>query len=65
MLALQCELTEAAVAEGRPVDLDAYGRLVDRLGRTLSRLAVVKPEERPGLSLEAYLQAKASGSAGP
>jgi hypothetical protein len=38
MLSAQCEQMEAACVRGEPFDLEAYGKLVDRLGRTFSRL---------------------------
>lgn len=40
MISIQCEQLEAIAAAGREIDLDVFGKLTDRLGRTLQRLGL-------------------------
>jgi len=62
--ALECELEvqEAALSRGDPVNLDSFGRLVDRLGRTLQRVGL-KRVARPVLSLREQLELEAEAEA--
>jgi hypothetical protein len=51
-LSVQCEVIECAVAKGERVDMDAYGVMCDRLGRTFNRLGlkrVRKEDQVPDL----------------
>jgi hypothetical protein len=41
-LACECEKLEGESAAGRPIDLNLYGTLVDRIGRAFARLATLK-----------------------
>jgi hypothetical protein len=43
-IAIACEKLEGEVAAGNDIDLDQYGQLTDRLGRTFQRLGL---ERRP------------------
>jgi len=51
--ALECELEamEAALSRGEPVNLDGFGRLVDRLGRALQRIGLKRVPRDVGPSL--------------
>ena len=40
LMSVQAELMEADSLIGKPLDLDAYGALSDRLGRCLNRLGI-------------------------
>jgi hypothetical protein len=40
MISIECEQMEARSAAGEPIDLDLFGKLTDRLGRTLQRLGI-------------------------
>jgi hypothetical protein len=39
-IALACEKLEGEAAAGKDIDLEVYGKLVDRLGRTFQRLGL-------------------------
>jgi hypothetical protein len=39
-IALACERAEAKAAQGEDIDLEVYGTLTDRLGRTFQRLGL-------------------------
>src|SRR5262245_45834546 len=58
--ALECELEamEAKMSQGEQVNLELYGRLVDRLGRTLQRVGL-KRRPRPVLTLREQLELEA------
>jgi hypothetical protein len=57
-LAVTCEQLEADAAGGKDIDLVLFGMLVDRLGRTLSRLMSLKrPHRDNGPSLGALIAA--------
>jgi len=60
-ISIACEHMEGEAAAGRPIDLDAYGQLTDRLGRTLQRLGL-KRVRREALTLGQILQ---HGQGGP
>jgi hypothetical protein len=40
MISIECEQMESRSAAGEPIDLDLFGKLTDRLGRTLQRLGI-------------------------
>ncbi len=40
MMSVQCEFMEAESVAGKPIDLDAYGQLSDRIGRAFHRLGL-------------------------
>jgi hypothetical protein len=57
-LAVTCEQLENDAASGKAIDIVLFGMLVDRLGRTLSRLIGLKrPHRDNGLSLGALIAA--------
>jgi hypothetical protein len=61
LISVECERMEARSVAGEDIDLELFGTLTDRLGRTLARLGlrrVPKVVETP--SLEQYLAAKYS-----
>lgn len=40
MISIKCEEMESRGANGEQIDLDVFGKLTDRLGRTLQRLGI-------------------------
>jgi hypothetical protein len=46
-LAVRCELDEALMVAGQPVNMDAFGRNASRLGRELQRLGFKGLRRRP------------------
>jgi hypothetical protein len=40
MISIECEQMESRSAAGEGIDLDLFGKLTDRLGRTLQRLGI-------------------------
>jgi len=49
-LSLQCELLEGKAVAGEDIDLDLFGTLVDRQGRTFQRLGIKRvPRDVTGL----------------
>ena len=40
MISIECEQMESRSAAGEGIDLDLFGKLADRLGRTLQRLGI-------------------------
>ena len=55
-LAISCEQMEGELVAGRPIDLDFYGKMTDRMGRAFRRLGLSrkKRKEEP-TSLRTYL----------
>ena len=54
-IAIACEKMEGEAAQGREIDLDAYGQLTDRLGRALQRLGLKRqPRNVTPPSIEEY-----------
>jgi hypothetical protein len=49
-ISVECERLEALAMAGETIDLEIYGRLSDRLGRTLQRLGL-KRQARPVMGL--------------
>jgi hypothetical protein len=62
-ISIVCERMEGDTAAGNPIDLDVYGTLTDRLGRTFHRLGL-KRQARPVESLQGYLARKYPKSEG-
>jgi hypothetical protein len=56
-IALSCERMEGEAALGKEIDLDTYGALTDRLGRTLQRLGLKRVARDTGLTLSDLLRA--------
>lgn len=54
-IAVQCEVMEFEAANGRPIDLDTYGQLTDRLGRVLSRLGIKRQPRDVTPSVAEYI----------
>jgi hypothetical protein len=58
-IAIACERMEGEAAQGREIDLDAYGQLTDRLGRCFMRLGLKRQARNVTPSLADYLQSHA------
>src|SRR5262249_19138496 len=50
-ISIACERMEGEAAAGTPIDLEAYGKLTDRLGRTFQRLGLERKPRDVGPSL--------------
>ncbi len=59
-LCITCERMEGKAAAGQPFDLEQYGRLTDRLGRTFNRLGLRRQPRDLTPDLQTYLRAKYS-----
>ena len=57
-ISIACEQLEGQAASGAAIDLETYGKLTDRLGRTFQRLGL-KREPRPVLTLREQLELEA------
>lgn len=57
-IALECERLEARAVIGEPIDLETYGQLTDRLGRTFGRLGLKRVACDPTPTLAEYLAAR-------
>ena len=57
-ISIACEKIEGDAAAGAAIDLETYGKLTDRLGRTFQRLGL-KREPRPVLTLREQLELEA------
>jgi len=55
-ISIACERMEGEAALGNEIDLDAYGTLTDRLGRTLVRLGLRRVPRDVSPSLADYLE---------
>src|SRR5436309_888289 len=53
-IAISCEAMEGEAAAGRPIDLDVYGTLTDRMGRAFQRLGL-RRRAKPVETLQEYL----------
>lgn len=40
MMAVECEKVEAMAVAGKPIDLEAFGKMTDRIGRAFQRLGI-------------------------
>jgi hypothetical protein len=56
-IAIACEQMEGDVASGKPIDLDAYGTLTDRIGRAFARLGLKRQAKDITPKLSEYLRA--------
>jgi hypothetical protein len=57
---VECEALEAKGMAGASVDLDLFGQLVDRLGRTLARLGIRRQPRDVTPDLRTYIADKAA-----
>ncbi len=55
-IAIVCERMEGEAAAGADINLDQYGRLTDRLGRTFHRLGLRRQTRAAGPTLSDYLR---------
>jgi hypothetical protein len=62
-LSIECEQMEAAGVQGERIDLELFGKMTDRLGRTLQRLGLKRIARDVTPTVEEYLAAvNAEGS---
>jgi hypothetical protein len=59
-ISIACERMEGEAAAGAAIDLDAYGTLTDRLGRTFQRLGLERRMHDVTPSLNEYLEQKSA-----
>jgi hypothetical protein len=59
LLAVECELIEAAAVKGEEIDLEAYGVMTDRLGRAFQRLGLKRVPRDITPTVDSYLARKA------
>ena len=67
-ISLECEKLEGRALSGEEIDLDGYGQLTDRLGRTFQRLGLRRVPRDVTPTLDAYLAAglvEPTGAPGP
>lgn len=62
-IALECERLEARAVAGEQIDLECYGQLTDRLGRTFGRLGLKRVANDTTPSLAEYLAARTTENA--
>jgi hypothetical protein len=55
-LSIECEKLDASALLGEPIDLAAYGMLVDRLGRAFQRLGLKRVAREIEPDLNAYIE---------
>jgi len=58
MVSTHCEMLESKAANGEDIDLELYGKLIDRLGRTLTRLGIKRVAHDVTPALRDYIAAK-------
>ena len=63
MLSAECERLEAQSVRGDPFNVDAYGMIVDRLGRLFGRIGLERRSRDVTPTLQSYLEAKTEGAA--
>ena len=63
MIGVSCEQMEAQAANGQEINLDLFGKLTDRLGRTLQRLGIKRVARNVTPTLAEYLKSVAGGAA--
>lgn len=56
LLAVECERIEARAISGGRIDLDEYGKLVDRIGRAFVRLGIRRKQRDVTPDLRSYLK---------
>jgi hypothetical protein len=59
LIAVSCERMESDAAAGKDIDLELFGSLTDRLGRTLQRLGMKRVAKDITPSLDQYLRERA------
>jgi hypothetical protein len=64
-IAITCEKMEGVAAAGEDIDLEQYGRLTDRLGRSFQRLGLKRQARDVALSFRDRLQLEAEATAAP
>jgi hypothetical protein len=63
-IAIACERLECRAAEGKKIDLEIYGKLADRLGRTFHRLGLKRQARDVTPTLDQYIATKQHEAAG-
>jgi hypothetical protein len=58
-ISIACERMEGEAAQGKAIDLIAYGMLTDRLGRALQRLGIKRIARDVTPDLQTYLTSRA------
>jgi hypothetical protein len=56
MISIKCEEMESHGAQGEQIDLDVFGKLTDRLGRTLQRLGIKRVPRDVTPSVSDYIK---------
>jgi hypothetical protein len=59
MISIKCEMMESHGANGEQIDLDVFGKLTDRLGRTLQRLGIKRVPRDVTPTLAQYIAGEA------
>jgi hypothetical protein len=59
MISIKCEEMESHGANGEQIDLDIFGKLTDRLGRTLQRLGIKRIPKDVTPTLAQYIAGEA------
>lgn len=57
-LSIECEKLEGLAVLGGSIDLDLYGQMTDRLGRTLQRLGLRRVARNVNHDLKSYLRGR-------
>jgi hypothetical protein len=57
-ISIECEKMEGEAAAGRPINVDLYGEMTDRLGRAFHRLGLKRQSKDVTPSLEGYLASR-------
>jgi hypothetical protein len=65
MLSVQCEVMEGNAVAGKAIDLETFGKLTDRLGRTFQRLGLRRKQRDVTPNLRDYLKQRAISDGGP
>jgi hypothetical protein len=58
MISVECEKMEAKSVAGEDINVDLFGTLTDRLGRTLARLGLRRVPRDVEPDLESYIDAR-------
>jgi hypothetical protein len=62
LMSLKCEKLEAKAVAGEQIDLEAFGKLSDRIGRAFQRLGLKRQPKDVTPSLAEYLASKREAS---
>jgi hypothetical protein len=62
LMSLECEKLEAKAVAGEEIDLEAFGKLTDRIGRAFQRLGLKRQPRDVTPSLAQYLASKREAS---